>query len=172
MAGEDRGVGPATALLFLIWSSVVVHPGRRRWVNLPKPTAASSSTATATPTAAPAAASSSSAILLFTRLVLGFRSIVNKEGIERQAVGEDDVADGVAANGHGVEALGLAALYRHTHRFKRDVHDWRDAGDGAISDSAILEFDGNSLILTLHQEAATLLFSIRASMPKILTEPV
>lgn len=84
------------------------------------PTTASSSVHT-TPTTT---ATASGLILL---PVLGLGGVIDEEGIERQRVWEDKVADVVAANGKRVEGGGLAVARGHLYGFQMGVHLHVDA---------------------------------------------
>jgi hypothetical protein len=89
----------------------------------PFPTSSKNTLESASPTSAPAtsswaspsarASSSVSAIRLLASLVLGLRCVVDEQSVEREGVGEDEVADGRASDVHGVEGDGVLTLGGH-----------------------------------------------------------
>ncbi|TPX15644.1 uncharacterized protein E0L32_004342 [Thyridium curvatum] len=87
---------------------------------------------------APAAAAAPAAAVgdLLARLVLGLGRVVDEQRVERQAVGQDEVADRAAANVHRVERDRVLAPGRHLDVAQRRVHLRRDRGDGAVDDGA------------------------------------
>lgn len=121
--------------------------------------AATTKTATAPATAATAATAAASrrtstacAVRLLAGLVLGLGRIVDEQGVEGQAVGQDKVADGAAAQVHGVEGDGVLALGGHLDVAQGSVHLRRDGSDGAVNDGAVLQLNGHRLIGAFHQE--------------------
>lgn len=97
------------------------------WSCLPSPaaSAAHAATAASTPTT-PAAAAPAAVRDLLAGLVLGLDRVIDEEGVERQRVGQDKVADRGAANVHGVERDGVLTPRRHLDGPQRRVHLWRD----------------------------------------------
>lgn len=134
-------------LLLRQWSSI----GRRfSWsLTVAAPTASATSTTSAPPTTASTAA----AIGFLARLVLRLRRVIDEQRVERERVRQDDVANRAAADIDRVELDLLTVLLRQLDRLHRDIHDWRDAGDGAVDEGAVLELNGHRLVLALHQEA-------------------
>lgn len=102
-------------------------------------------TATTTTTASASAASGTTAttaaptVCLLASLVLGLGGIVNKKCVQRQAVGEDVVANGRTANVDSVEREGVTTLGGHLDSSKRGVHLRRDRSDGTVKNCAYIE---------------------------------
>jgi hypothetical protein len=105
----------------------ILHPRRKQRINntrqLPRTpsttTSAPSATSSASPTTSSAIASSTpsaSAVTLFASLVLWLWRIVDKQGIKRQRVRKDKVADGGATDVDGVKRDGIAVTDRHLNR--------------------------------------------------------
>lgn len=118
----------------------------------PSPTGPPGSTPTPRP-AASAPRCCGSAVDLLPGLVLGLGRVVYQQGVERQRVGQDVVADGAAADVHGVEDDGILALGRHLDVAEGRVHLRGDGGDGAVHDGAVFELDCYRLVGAFHEES-------------------
>jgi len=84
------------------------------------PPASTTTTTTTTAAVSTATASPTTRIVLFAVLWLG--SVIHKECIEWERVGENKVSDIVAANRQGIERNGVAIPRCHLDRFQVCVH--------------------------------------------------
>lgn len=86
-------------------------------------TATTTTTASATsgPATAPAAA-----VCLLASLVLGLGGVIHEQGIKRQAVRKDVIADCRATNVDGIQGNGVTALGGHLDGSEGGVHLRRD----------------------------------------------
>lgn len=88
-------------------------------------TASWSATATATTT-----------VCLLAGLVLGLGCVIDKEGIEGKAVGENVIANCGTADVDGVKRNSVAALGGHLDSAERSVHLRGDGHDSAVKNCA------------------------------------
>lgn len=99
---------------------------------------------TATP-ASPATAATTASVCFLAGLVLRLGGVVHEQSIERQAVGEDVVADCGATDVDGVERDGVTALGGHLDGSEGGVHLRGDGGNGAVENGAWIELVGLGL---------------------------
>lgn len=127
-------------------------------------TSATSSTAATSTRAATASAATASAIGLLASLVLGLRRVVHEQGVQGKGIRQDDVADCGTADGHGVDGDSRAGARRHLDGAHGHVHEGVDGRDRAMHEGAVLELDGDSLVLALHEEAVNISVLAAASV--------
>lgn len=101
-------------------------------------TAGSSTTTTTTASwsTATTRTTTATAVCLLARLVLGLWGVINKQGIERQAVGKNVVADCRAANVDGIKRNGVTALRCHLDGAERGVHLRGDGCNSSVENCA------------------------------------
>ena len=108
--------------------------------------APSSSTAPATATTPPssttstavatATASTTASVGLPARLILGLGCVIDQQGVERQRIRQDKVADGGTTDVYCVQCDRVAVADRHLDRAQGDIHLNVDAEDSAMDDRA------------------------------------
>ena len=137
-------------------SSARVSPFSKPSATTTAPSAASSSWTTS------ATASSSSAIpatsRLFPRFVFRLWRVVDEKRVKRKTIGQNKISYRTAPDVDCIERQGLAghaaAFFRSQfHGSEGCIHLWRDGGDGAGDDGAVLELDRDGLVLALHEES-------------------
>jgi hypothetical protein len=79
--------------------------------------------------------------------------VVHEQGFERQRLGQQEVANVIAAYGQVVQTNGLAAFHSQLDRLQVRVHRHVHAGDRSIDDGAIFELNDHSLVVEFHEEA-------------------
>lgn len=114
--------------------------GKEKALESTAPTAATTAPASSATTATTAS------VCLLAGLVLWLGSIVHEQGIERQTVGEDVVADCGATDVDGVEGERIAALGGHLDGAEGGVHLGRDRRNGAVKNGAWMDLVSSKLI--------------------------
>jgi hypothetical protein len=104
---------------------------RKKELNNLETTATATTTTTAPATSGPATAPAA-AVCLLASLVLGLGGVIHEQGIERQAVGKNVIADCRAANVDGIQRNGVTALGGHLDGSEGGVHLRGDRCNGAV----------------------------------------
>ena len=110
------------------------------------PTASSPPSPPSTSTPATASTTSRAAPIssFFPGLVLWFRCIVDEKRVERETVGQDEVANVRAADVDRVEGDSIATFRCHLDSAQSSIHLRRDGGDRAVDDCACCEITTES----------------------------
>lgn len=104
--------------------------------HLPSPATAPATASSSTPAHTTTTTATTAVGHLLACLVLGLGRIIDEQGIERQGVGQDVVADRRAANVHGVQLDWFLALGRHFDVAQRGVHLGGNGSYRAVDDGA------------------------------------
>lgn len=106
----------------------------------------SSSSATSSPSASPPSSH------CFSLLGLDLWLDVDQQGVQREAVRQDKIADVVATDTQWLQLSGFPVFQGHFHRLQVGVHAHINTCDGAVDLGAVLQLDGNRLMAELHQK--------------------
>ena len=120
-------------------------------------TTSKSATATAATTTTTTAATTSrnaTAAAATTATTVRLRAIVHQSFLQRQGVGQDAIADVVAAYAHGVEFDRLLLINDQLHHLQMNVHGVVGAANGAVYYGAVLQLEDDRFVEDLREEAA------------------
>jgi len=87
--------------------------------------------------------------------LLGLHAVVHQQRVERQGVGQDDLPDGAASDGHVLQHERRAARLAAAGQLdiaQAGVHLHVHGGHSPVHDAAVLELDRDALVGELHEE--------------------
>mmetsp|Transcript_21417 Transcript_21417/g.50356 ORF Transcript_21417/g.50356 Transcript_21417/m.50356 type:complete len:127 (+) Transcript_21417:166-546(+) len=117
-------------------------------MNLATSTTATTATTTSTTTTTPASTPSTTASS--GRILLG--GVIDKQSIQVEGIGKDEITDVVSANGKVVKVGGILALDSHFDSLEVRVHGNVNTSHSTVHDSAVLQLDRDGLVVELHEE--------------------